>query len=102
MPKINLKDNIWIEGIINDGIFRLLPTGKTTLYQGKTSEISEELAKNIVETIPLMFEDMRVVDNHGNDVVFKNYITNEFVKRSGKRSIQSACPEEYCIIYKEN
>jgi hypothetical protein len=72
------------------------------LYEGKTSEIPEELAKELVDTIPHIFYGMRITDTSGNNVLFKNYKINKFVKRSGKRSIQSACNQEFCIIYKTN
>lgn len=110
--KINLKDNIWIEGFTREELFDLSKEDwrnivddvsvDKMLYSGKTSEITEELAKELVDTIPHIFYGMRIVDTSGNDVLFKNYKINKFVKRSGKRSIQSACDKEYCIIYKTN
>lgn len=88
--KVNLKDNIWIEGIINDGISRLLPTGVDYIYQGKTSEIPEELAKECLNTH---------YDGYCGRIYYgKMY--NEFLSNNPIESIQSACPEKYCIIYK--
>lgn len=107
--KTNLKENIWIEGfdtqMSNNDLDRydfIYLSENTVLYRGKTSEIPEELAKELVDTIPHVLFGVKIVDTHGNAVLFKNYKINKFTKRSGKRSIQSACPFDYCIIYKTN
>ena len=112
MSKLNLKDNIWIEGFTREELFGLSKEDwrnivddvsvDKMLYSGKTSEIPEEIAKELVDTIPHILYGMRITDTSGNDVLFKNYKINKFVKKSGKRSIQSACDKEYCIIYKTN
>jgi hypothetical protein len=116
MNRIELKPNIILEGFDDKREFDMklhyltfnapLPhrEGKVipVLYEGKTSKMSEELAKELVDTIPHIFYGKRVVDTDGNDVLFKNYKINKFAKRSGKRSIQSACQNEFCIIYKTN
>lgn len=108
MNKIELKNKTFIEGFDDIALWnqKICYLGQVSekdielLYSGKTSEIPEELAKECVNTIPHYFYGMRIVDTDGNDVLFKNYKINKFVKRSGKRSIQSACPNEFCIIYK--
>lgn len=107
MSKVNLKDYIWIEGfdkliLLNSSCNIYFEEENKIIYRGKTSEIPEELAKELVDTIPHIFYGMRITDTSGNDVLFKNYKINKFVKKSGKRSIQSACDKEYCIIYKTN
>lgn len=112
MSKLNLKDNIWIEGFTREELFDLSEEDWRNIvndvsidkmsYSGRTSEIPEELAKELVDTIPHIFYGMRITDTSRNNVLFKNYKINKFVKRSGKRSIQSACSQKYCIIYKTN
>lgn len=92
MSKVNLKDNIWIEGFNNilsvhdyetwyneDELYNVL-------FSGKTSEISEEVAKECVYIRPYVNTYLRY-DKSGH--LF-----------SAKESIKSACPEEYCIVYK--
>lgn len=102
--KINLKDNIWIDGF--DHFWQMvlreqsfldtdLKYTKDHIYSGKTSEISEELAKECVEIL--------AKTTMGN--FYRNYQYNKpqpvsFTKCTAKESIQSACPHEYCIIYK--
>ena len=103
MNKIELKQNIFIAGF--DTRIEAAQAGYNgcaLLYEGRTSEIPEELAKELVDTISHIFYGMRITDTSGNNVLFKNYKINKFVKRSGKRSIQSACDKEFCIIYKTN
>ena len=100
--KTNLKENIWIEGFERKSLMydKILQLGceQIIIYKGKTSEIPEELAKELVDTIPHVLFGVKIVDIYGNAVLFKNYKINKFTKRSGKRSIQSACPFNYCII----
>ena len=105
---INLKENIWIEGFnTSEELYKFKDSicfvgeKEPYIYLGKLLEIPEELAKSIVETIPHIYGGIRITDNCGNDVLFKNYKINEFVKRSGIRSIKSACIDKYCIIYKK-
>lgn len=99
MSKLNLKDNIWIEGFTREELFNLSKEDwrdivddvsvDKMLYSGKTSDIPEELAKECIESIL-------------NDVfanTYKNY-NGKHRKDSPKESIQSACDKEYCIIYK--
>ena len=95
MTKVNLKDNIWIEGFdTNYEVYSFKDTicffGEATphIYIGKTSEIPEELAKECVAKTRLRN--------------FKNYKTFRFCGSpfTAKESIQSACSDEFCIIYK--
>lgn len=63
-------------------------------YSGKTSEIPEELAKKYVR----LLTPGHIISLWQN---YKYSIPQQvcFTKCSAKESIQSACPEEYCIIY---
>lgn len=102
---VNLKDNIWIEGYDNQGdlgygYFCLAADRsydlKNILYQGKTSEILEELAKECVDKfsalLPILYWNYSTPYPH-------YYINCEF--KTAKESIQSACDKEYCIIFKK-
>ena len=93
--KVNLKDNIFIEGfdnqldVYNSSIDLCLNLGNfSILYEGKSSEIPEDLVKKCVTKTRLRN--------------FKNYKTFRFcgLPFTAKESIQSACDKEYCIIYK--
>ena len=102
---INTKDDIWIEGFDtieakNDELRYLCLVSENMLseliYAGKTSDISEEVAKECVE-----------VTATG---LFKNYIWSDEkvqdygmqpISTTAKESIQSACNQEYCIIFKK-
>lgn len=112
MSKVNLKNNIWIEGFEDDfkryeRTIELFKESKIQdpwkqdeyiLYKGKTSEISEELAKRI---IPFMFWDKKSDKDRPRFKTYKpTVVSYEFLDY--KESIQSACPEEYCIIYYRN
>ena len=99
MSKVNLKENIWIEGFDTEVLClhnylsiqnKHYPIDMC-IYSGKTSEIPEELAKECAEIIELTDTKYLCVDYNGNSPCFL----------SAKQSIQSACQEEYCIIYKE-
>ena len=107
MSKLNLKDNIWIEGFTREELFDLSKEDwrnivddvsvDKMLYSGKTSEIPEEIAKMVLDW---MFWDEKIEQR-----MYKNYnkpfiVTYPFVNY--KESIQSACNKEYCIIYKTN
>ena len=102
---VNLKDDIWIKGFDtieakNDELRYLCHVSENMLseliYAGKTSDISEEIAKECVE-----------VTATG---LFKNYIRSDEkvqdygmqpISTTAKESIQSACNREYCIIFKK-
>lgn len=86
--KTNLKDNIWIEGFNSfTGLSFALVAGVKPIYSGKTSEISEELAKECVEW-----------SEFDKDILSYYHYSKAF--KTAKESIQSACDKEYCIIYK--
>ena len=100
--KTQLKDSIWIEGF--DKLSEVYAfkdnmciVGEVVpyIYIGKTAEISEVLAKECVEIL--------AKTSLGN--FYRNYQYNKpqpvsFTKCAAKESIQSACSQEYCIIYK--
>ena len=95
--KTLLKQNIYIEGFDEEYIFnyQLFTDGKI-IYQGKTSEIDEELAKECVDQYSLL--NPVLYWNYG--VPYPHYYTDcEFT--TAKDSIQSACSQKFCIIYKE-
>ena len=78
----DLKEQIRIEGFNSESDliqYIICETKITILYSGKTSEISEELAKDLVD-IGLLYG-------------FYGNIT-------AKEAIQSHCKQEYCVIYK--
>lgn len=75
---VNTKDDIWIEGFesnyltFNSAILSSLGISQQDIiYRGKTSEIPEEVA------------------------------IEWNTKETARESIQSACPEEWCIIYRK-
>lgn len=89
----NLKDNIWIEGFVKKIDLSLrsdiyFEDTHDVIYQGKTSEIPEEIARECVKNfgITLFYYDYR-------DLMYQKFET-------AKESIQSACDKPYCIIYK--
>lgn len=96
MSKVNLKDNILIEGFdsITAGEQFVCNNGSipgSPMYFGKTSDIPEEVAKDCVEYV------------HGvNGIGYRDYSIFTMVnhKETAKQSIQSACDKPYCIIYK--
>lgn len=100
MSKVNLKDDIWIEGFDSIDLANYFLKGvnytqskdKYVVYVGKTSEIPEEVAKECVfEIISTSYPYRQYC------LEFKNR-TALFV--NAKQSIQSACDKPYCIIYK--
>ena len=98
MSKVNLKDNIWIEGFDKLPIIWELPNHiliDSIEWHGKTSEIPEELAKECIQKILPYTSKL-----YGKDM-FCDYSKKEIGCELALESIQSACPEEYCIIYKK-
>lgn len=96
--KTNLKENIWINGFDHDFRphqfwFSKKHEIKEVIYLGKTSEIPEEIAKECVDKIQPDYELLFCKDYSidANINVFYSL---------AKDSIQSACNQEYCIIYK--
>ncbi len=104
--KINLKDNIWIEGFaigekskLYDKILEL--GGRcSVIYDGKTSEIPEEIARECVniEYFGEYWQGMWQYSGYRN---FNINSSHDYV-HTARESIQSACNNElYCIIWKE-
>jgi hypothetical protein len=102
----NLKDNIWIECFdkMKDlsttwNHWKTLPIKIEKIYFGKTSSISEELA---IKCVKYYFLFDRCYDKS-----FKNYEQNDHTFESNSfyktaiESIQSACSQEYCIIFRK-
>jgi hypothetical protein len=61
----------------------------TLVYLGKTIDVPEEIAKECVNSI-----DYDIANK-----LYQNY-SDEYWKHSAKDSIQSACNQRFCIIYK--
>lgn len=100
MTITNTKDNIFIEGF--DDYLSLMSWTNCALnpihwqniiYSGKTSEIPEELAREYISFIDNP-------ENNGKDIPFKNYSHRFLGVKTAKESIQSACNQNYCVIYK--
>lgn len=96
--KINLKDNIWIEGsdvspfTLSDN-FPILQASRSIIFGGKTSNIKEKLARKIVSYH---------FSNECN-IYYKDYSKLENILAfhlTAKDSLLSACNKKYCIIYK--
>lgn len=97
--KTELKPNIFIEGF-NEKDLQVLcgmeveDSGHVLLYEGKTSEIPEELAKEYVE----YYIQRCKHKNYNPDKLLEGIKLNGF--NYATQSIQSACQQEFCIIYK--
>lgn len=103
MSKVNLKDNIWIEGFERKSLIydRILQLGgeQNILYKGKTSEIPEDISDNCVKSINgYGFRNYIMSDYNGGSSPFEVYIP--YSCKTAKDSIQSACKEEFCVIIK--
>jgi hypothetical protein len=95
--KTYLKENIYINGF--DDIVELyyksadicIDSGNfAILYEGKTSDISEEIAEQYANKGELCeYYWNEQLDDYDRNI-------------SAKESILSACSEEYCIIYKSD
>lgn len=103
MTAINLKGDFWIRGFdTNEEVYNFkdsicfLGEPVPYIYIGKTSEISEEMAKRCVEIHPNIGFKNYNVPSH---IKIKDWTSN-WDKFTAKESIQSACDKEYCIIYK--
>ena len=108
----NLKDNIWIIGF--DSQDNNYKNNKMTaflldflsydldriIYSGKTSEISEEILRNVCE-LQNVFNTLEYISQDINR--YKNYKVTKFTYYdcTVKESVQIACDKEYCIIYKK-
>jgi len=94
--KIKLKQGIFIEGF-DESIYLDCASDiginlYVVIYKGKTSEISEELAKICVKYSGNSIKDY-TLSKEPHPQVYDN-------KFNAKESIQSACNQKYCIIYK--
>ena len=113
---VNLKDNIWIEGFgtkrkmvikLSKGAY----IGTPIVYFGKTSDISEEIAKKVLLLHPYSTCQCKCYfeyDNPELDLDNESYQCKNNPNKSRndylwdwKESIQSACNQEYCIIFKK-
>lgn len=105
---VNLKDNFWIEGfdIHEVGYFMRTKDGnfigdvaKEIVYSGNASDIPEEIAKECVDIdySGEYWEGMWQYSGYRN---FDDNIPYDHVS-TAKESIQSACNQEYCIIFKK-
>ena len=97
----NLKDNIWIKGFykeIDIAYYELAEAigggMKDFIYKGKTSDIPEEIAKECVKHIGSLGEGYGGYFDHNS----KDWM---YHLNTSKESIQSACNQEYCIIFKK-
>lgn len=100
----NLKDNIWIEGFDSNydknmawnEIGYKISSFDNIFYSGKTLEIPEEIAKECAE----IHQGLSYWGGP-NDIFYVDYNNklNGFSK--AKNSIYSACPQEYCIIFRK-
>ena len=100
---VNLKDNIWIEGFDMHEVGHFMVTkdrnfigdiAKEIIYSGNTSDIPEEIAKECVKHIDSLGE------GYGG---YFDYNSKDWMYHlnTAKESIQSACNQEYCIIFKK-
>lgn len=105
--KTNLREDIYIEGF--DELVQLnticdvyFEDVNAILYRGKTSEVPEELARQLVEFKRNIAGSALIVPREL--LLFKTYAyarsNCQFVFRTAVRSILSACPKNYCVIYK--
>lgn len=112
MTAINLKGDFWIRGFdTNEEVYNFkdsicfLGEPVPYIYIGKTSEIPEDLAEKCVIQFGLckgtQLDDGSILQE---DIYFgfKNYKPGFGVVdfETPKESIQSACSDEFCIIYK--
>lgn len=100
--KTQLKKGIWLEGfdtMQSIDYCELLDAMslcgiKSYIYKGKTFRIPEELAKECVE----YYIERCKYKNYNPDKLIDGIRLNGF--NYATLAIQSACPQEYCIIYK--
>lgn len=100
MNKIELKPEIFIEGFDKEWEYRQRLYGNKgisnsieLLYQGRTNKIHEELASQCC----------KYQNSYEGKPFYKEYggITwATYPHEKAKESIQSACQNEFCIIYK--
>jgi hypothetical protein len=73
---------------------------RTLVYWGKTSKIPEDIAKECVVIIELNNHSFYQEYNLSEKAIKHPSITARIVP-TAKESILSACPNPYCIIYKQ-
>lgn len=104
MSKIEFKPGIFIEGFDEKDLQVLCgieaeDSGYNLLYEGKTSEIPEEITRSVCE-----LQDVFNTPEYINQNIdrYKNYEVTKYTwyDCTAKESIQSACQNEFCIIYK--
>lgn len=112
---VNLKDNIWIEGfggseqVSYNAFIRMAELAEALVWHGKTSDIPEEVAKECVRDIVLstgvFYINYRKMEALKLQAGVRRFYHNEIVwepmLKTAKESIQSACNQEYCIIFKK-
>jgi hypothetical protein len=115
---INLKNNIWIEGFDteielfrfwhrNVHIFNGDDKDLQEIYFGKTSDIPEDIANDVVTYIMLstgiFYLNYRKMVELRKPIRQRNRSHNEIIWepmcKTAIESIQSACNQEYCIIF---
>lgn len=99
MSKVNLKDDIWIEGFnekinLNLSCDVYFEDTHDVIYKGKTSDIPENVANECVESY-CIYKDEYTTFKKYSDITWCVY-----PYETAKESIQSACDNPYCIIYK--
>ena len=108
IDKINLKDNLWIQGFFDDKkceneYLHIVESNELSikygsgkqievLYKGKTSEIPENAAKTYVRKMRFSYQTAYLS--------YEPYLYSPNHFPTAKESIQSACQEKFCIIYK--
>ena len=101
MKKINLIDNIWIQGFDSElqlsqwiQVSRKHIDSNDIIYNGKTSYISEVLSEKCIE-----YSSYCSISG-GTYKKYIEYQTCDYIFDTAKESIQSICDKEYTIIYK--
>lgn len=96
MNRIKLKDDIFIEGF--DSEFEAISTGGS-MWFGKNMELliyggeTDDIPNEIMEQITTYYD--------GCYINFMGFLDDAWGCDTPLKSIKSACPNEYCIIYKE-
>jgi hypothetical protein len=94
-----LKGNLFIAGFDTNEELELasFEINDAIVYEGETSEISEELASNLCSFMfwdEQSYHERRRFYNYGK----RSVVSYPFL--TGKESIESACKQKYCLIYR--
>ena len=95
--KINLIENIWIEGFEREESlyayhdFLCFNNNIELLYTGETNELPKKLISSIIGTI----------NENTDQETWMNYSGFDNLCITPEESIKSACIEKFCIIYKK-